>query len=131
MTLVRFIRHFTLAMMAASLLAGLYRPELFEIWAPVFRWLIPVWIIVLFVVHGFAHNEAAEASPLEVWWNRIRGRGWECPKCGKKYGRETAICLDCAELRPDPPWLCPNCSKTNGPDARFCRRCKVPRPTGR
>lgn len=131
MSLVRFIRHLTLAMMALSLLAGLYRPEIFETLWPIFRWLIPAWIVLLFVVHAFAYSEVAEASPLEMLWSRLRGRGWQCPRCGKRYGRDVAICVDCAELRPDPPWLCSVCSKTNRPEVRFCGRCNTPRPKGR
>ena len=132
MFLIRLIRYLTLAMMAVSLLAGYYRPELFDTWWPISRWLIPSWLVVLFLVHAFAHSEVAEASPLEMLWSRLLGRGaWQCSCCGKKYSREVVICVDCAELRPDPPWLCPNCSKTNGPEARFCRRCSVPRPVGR
>lgn len=131
MYLVRFIRHFTLAMMALSLLAILYHPAILEPLLPIFRWLIPAWIALLFVVLAFAHPHVAEESPLETLWHRLRKRHWQCPKCGRKYRRDVPICLDCAELRPDPPWLCPVCSKTNRPTDPFCTRCNTPRPKGR
>ncbi len=131
MSLVRFIRHLTLAMLAASLLAGLYRPELFDVLWPIFRWLIPTWIVLIFTVQALASSDVAEASPLETLWGRLRGRKWKCPGCGRSYGRHVAICVGCAELRPEPPWMCPVCSKANGPKAYVCGRCAVPRPEGR
>lgn len=108
MRLTTLVRTGTLAVMAGSLVFGYFRPEFFPAVRTILVWLIPTWIALLFVLQTLATPDATGTTPLEAWWNRLRGRSWTCPRCGRRYPLDVPLCGDCGELRPreaaeDPP----------------------------
>lgn len=100
MRLKTLVRVGTLAAMAGSLVFGYFRPDFFPAVRTTLFWLIPTWIALLFLVRTLTTPNALGTTPLEAWWNRLRGRAWRCPRCGRKYPLHVPLCGDCGELRP-------------------------------
>ena len=102
MLFLRILRLGTLTLMAVSLAVMSVRQDLLPTFGQVLRWLIPVWIVVLFAAQALASGEPARGTPLDKLRNRLFGRRWRCPGCGRPYYLDVPICEECAELRPDP-----------------------------
>lgn len=135
MRVVNVFRVVTVVAMVVSLVAGFLRPELFGVLREVLLWLIPLWIGVLFLVQAAAAPSVTGEPAFQVWWDRIRGRGWTCRRCGAKHAGDVPYCPECGEMRgagkaDGGPWTCEVCESENVPEAAACARCSVPRPGG-
>jgi hypothetical protein len=100
MRLTTVVRAGTLAAMAASLVLGFFGPGFFTAARTTLLWLIPAWIAVLFLVQTLTTPNASGTTPLEAAWNRLRGRTWTCPRCGRRHLLHVPLCGECGELRP-------------------------------
>lgn len=95
------IRVAILALMAAALAAGFLRPGSFQVLRQAFYWLVPAGIAAIFLLLTLTTPDAAGTTPLATWRNRLRGRRWTCPRCGRAYPLDVPLCGECGELRPD------------------------------
>lgn len=101
MRLTTAFRVGTPAAIAATLAAGYAWPALWQILRTTLVWVIPISIALLFLIRTLGTPNALGTTPLETWWNRLRGRTWSCPRCGRDYPFDVPLCGDCAELRPE------------------------------
>ncbi len=90
-----------LALMTAALVAAYFRPDFLPVVRKMFYWLVPVGIAVIFLVLTLTKPDATGTTPLAALWNRLRGRRWTCPRCGRAYPLDVPLCGDCGELRPE------------------------------
>ena len=133
MHLARILRVGTVVLMASTLLAGFIWPDLFPLLRKILVWLIPLWIALLFLAQTVATPSPEGVTPLQVWWDRLKGRSWTCKGCGRRYPLDVPLCSECAELRPEPvasgpqSWVCAVCGAENGAEASACLRCTMPR----
>ena len=114
--------------MAVSLAVMYTRQDLLPAFWQVLRWLIPLWIVVLFAAQALVSGRPESGTPLDKLRNRLLRRKWSCPGCGRQYFKDVPIREDCAELRPEPDWTCEVCGTVSRATDLICRECKVPRP---